>query len=185
LLIQYSKLFDNSRHNISDIVIHNVFNTVPHTPPTSRPHRNPHTHEETQRLIDEFLAAGLIQESSSPYAAPAFIVPRKDNRPGRLVVDYRALNKITIPDASPLPHGEDLLQELGKGYQYFSKFDLKSGYHQFRIPPSDRAKTAFVVSQGHYEFLVLSMGPQNAPASFQKTMCQVMMWGKYLHQVWT
>ncbi|CAF5135579.1 unnamed protein product, partial [Rotaria sp. Silwood1] len=75
LLIQYSKLFDNSRHNISDIVIHNVFNTVPHTPPTSRPHRNPHTHEETQRLIDEFLAAGLIQESSSPYAAPAFIVP--------------------------------------------------------------------------------------------------------------
>ncbi|CAF4890443.1 unnamed protein product [Rotaria sp. Silwood1] len=183
LLIQYSKLFDNSRHNISDIVIHNVFNTVPHTPPASRPHRNPHTREETQHLIDEFLAAGLIQESNSPYAAPAFIVPRKDNRPGRLVVDYRALNKITIPDASPLPHGEDLLQELGKGYQYFSKLDLKSGYHQFRIPPSDRAKTAFVVSQGHYEFLVLSMGPQNAPAGFQKTMCQVMKPGREFCQV--
>ncbi|CAF3979391.1 unnamed protein product, partial [Adineta steineri] len=115
-----------------------------------------------------------VKESNSPYAAPGFIVPRKDNRPGRLVVDYRALNKITIPDASPLPHGEDLLQELGKGYKYFSKLDLKSGYHQFRIPPSDRAKTAFVVSQGHYEFLVLSMGPQNAPAGFQKTMYQVM-----------
>ncbi|CAF5219958.1 unnamed protein product, partial [Rotaria magnacalcarata] len=174
LLAQFSQLFDNSRHNISKIVVENVFNTVPHSPPSFRPHRNPHNREETQRLIDEFLEAGMIQESNSPYAAPAFIVPRKDNRPGRLVVDYRALNKITIPDASPLPHMEDLLQELGKGYKYFSRLDLKSGYHQFRIPTADRPKTAFVVSQGHYEFRVLSMGPQNAPAAFQKTMYAVM-----------
>ncbi|CAF1518533.1 unnamed protein product [Adineta ricciae] len=174
LLNRYTPLFDNSRHNISDIVIENVFNTVPHTPPAFRPHRNPHTREETRRLIDEFLEAGLIRESNSPYAAPAFIVPRKDDRPGRLVVDYRALNRITIPDASPLPHGEDLLQELGKGYTCFSKLDLKSGYHQFRLPSVDCAKTAFVVSQGHYEYLVLSMGPQNAPAAFQKMMSQIM-----------
>ena len=174
LLIRFSQLFDNSSHNISDAVIENVFNTIPHSPPAFRPHRNPHHRQETQRLIEEFLAAGVIQESNSPYAAPGFIVPRKDNRPGRLVVDYRALNKITIPDASPLPHGEDLLQELGKGYRYFSKLDLKSGYHQFRIPLADRPKTAFVVSQGHYEFLVLSMGPQNAPAGFQKTMYNIM-----------
>ena len=59
-------------------------------------------------------------------------------------------------------------------YKYFSKLDLKSGYHQFLIPPADRPKTAFVVSQGHYEFLVLSMGPQNAPAEFQETMYKVM-----------
>jgi transposase InsO family protein len=174
LLTQFSGLFDNSRHNISDAVIENVFNTIPHSPPASRPHRNPHHRQETQRLIEEFFDAGIIQESNSPYAAPGFIVPRKDNRPGRLVVDYRALNKITIPDASPLPHGEDLLQELGKGYRYFSKLDLKSGYHQFRIPAADRPKTAFVVSQGHYEFLVLPMGPQNAPAGFQKIMYNIM-----------
>ena len=103
LLAQFSQLFDNSHHNISNIVVENVFNTVPHSPPSFRPHWNPHHREETQRLIDEFLEAGLIQESNSPYAAPAFIVPRKNNRPGRLVVDYRALNKITVPDASPLP----------------------------------------------------------------------------------
>ena len=174
LLAQFSQLFDNSYHNISNIVVENVFNTVPHSPPSFRPHRNPHHREETQHLIDEFLQAGLIQESNSPYAAPTFIVPRKNNRPGRLVVDYRALNKITVPDASPLPHTEDLLQELGKGYKYFSRLDLKSGYHQFLIPPADRPKTAFVVSQGHYEFRVLSMGPQNAPAAFQKTMYKVM-----------
>ncbi|CAF3591372.1 unnamed protein product [Rotaria socialis] len=170
LLAQFSQLFDNSRHNISNIVVENVFNTVPHSPPSFRPHRNRHHREETQRLIEEFLEAAMIQESNLPYAAPAFIVPRKDNRPSRLVVDYRALNKITIPDVSPLPHMEDLLQELGKGYKYFSRLDLKSGYHQFRIPTADRPKTAFVVSQGHYEFRVLSMGPQNAPAAFQKTI---------------
>ena len=174
LLSDYSQLFDNSFHNISTIEVPNVFNTVPHSPPAFRPHRNPHHYQETRRLIDEFLDAGIIQESTSPYAAPGFLVPRKDNRPGRLVVDYRALNRVTIPDAGPLPHPEDLLQELGKGYRYFSKLDLKSGYHQFRIPPEDRPKTAFVVSQGHYEFLVLSMGPQNAPAAFQRTMFNLL-----------
>ncbi|CAF4506057.1 unnamed protein product [Rotaria sp. Silwood2] len=160
--------------HVDDHLRQNVLSTIPHLPSAFRPHRNPHNRQETQRLIDEFLEAGIIQESHSPYAAPGFIVPRKDNRPDRLVVDYRALNKITIPDASPLPHADDLLQELGKGYKYFSKLDLKSGYHQFRIPPTDRPKTAFVVSQGHYEFLVLSMGPQNAPAGFKKTMYKVM-----------
>ena len=173
LLAQFSQLFDNSHHDISNIVVENVFNTVPHSPPSFRPHRNPHHREETQRLIDQFLEAGLIQELNSPYAASAFIVPRKNNRPGRLV-DSRTLNKITVPDASPLLHTEDLLQELGKGYKYFSRLGLKSGYHQFSIPPADRPKTAFVVSQGHYEFRVLFMGPQNAPAAFQKTMYKVM-----------
>ncbi|CAF3030641.1 unnamed protein product [Rotaria socialis] len=174
LLAQFSQLFDNSRHNISNIVVENVFNTVPHTPLSFRPHRNPHHREETQRLIEEFLEADIIQESNSPYAAPAFIVPRKDGRPGRLVVDYRALNKITVPDASSLPHTEDLLQELDEGYKYFSRLDLKSDYHQFLLPPADRPKTAFVVSQGHYEFRELSMGPQNAPAAFQKIMPKLM-----------
>ncbi|CAF4014108.1 unnamed protein product, partial [Rotaria sp. Silwood1] len=57
LLHQFSPLFDNSRHNISNIVIENVFNTTPHSPPAFRPHRNPHNRQETQRLIDEFLEA--------------------------------------------------------------------------------------------------------------------------------
>ena len=93
------------------------------------------------------------------------------------------MNKITIPYASPLPHGEDLLQELGKGYTYFSKLDLKSGYHQFRIPVEDCPKTPFVVSQGHYEFLVLSMGPQNAPAGFQKIMSRILKPCRHFCQV--
>ena len=174
LLSRFSTIFDTSKHNISPILIKQVFNTIPHSPPAFRPHRNPHHREETQKIIDEFLDAGIIYESHSPYAAPAFIVPRKNNRPGRLVVDYRALNKITIPDASPLPHIEDTLQDLGKGFKYFSKLDLKSGYHQFRIPKEDQDKTAFVVSSGHYQFSVLPMGPTNGPQCFQKTMSNLL-----------
>jgi len=174
LLTRFSSLFDTSKHNISKVLIEQVFNTIPHSPPSFRPHRNPHHREETQKLIDEFLDAGIIHESNSPYAAPAFIVSRKSNRPGRLVIDYRALNKITIPDASPLPHIEDTLQELGKGFKYFSKLDLKSGYHQFQIPKADQHKTAFVVSSGHYEFSVLPMGPTNGPPCFQKTMSNLL-----------
>ena len=174
LLSRFSNLFDTSKHNISTIVIPHVFNTIPHSPPASRPHRNPHHKEETQKLIDEFLEAGIIHESHSLYAAPAFIVPRKDNRPDRLVVDYRALNKITIPDASPLPHIEDTLQELGRGFKYIPKLDLKSGYHQFQIPKADQQKTTFVVSSGHYEFSVLPMGPTNSPQCFQKTMSNLL-----------
>lgn len=174
LLSRFSHLFDTSKHNISKIIIHEVFNTIPHSPPSFRPHRNPHHRAETDAIIDEFLEAGIIHESNSPYAAPAFIVPRKDNRPGRLVVDYRALNRITIPDASPLPHIEDTLQELGRGFKYFSKLDLKTGYHQFQIPKIDQPKTAFVVSSGHYEFSVLPMGPTNGPPCFQKTMLNLL-----------
>jgi hypothetical protein len=96
-------------------------------------------------IIDEFREAGIIHESNSPYTVPAFLVPRKDNRPGRLVVDYQALKKITIPDASLLPHIEDTLQELGKDFKYFSKLDLKTGYHQVQILKEDQPKTAFVV----------------------------------------
>jgi len=174
VLSHFSHLFDTSKHNISKIVINQVFNTNPHSPPSFRPHRNPHHKKETQAIIDEFLDAGIIHESNSPYAAPAFIVPRKDNRPGRLVVDYRALNKITIPDASPLPHIDDMLQELGRGFKYFSKLDLKAGYHQFQIPKEDQQKTAFVVSSGLYEFSVLPMGPTNGPPCFQKTMSNLL-----------
>ncbi|CAF4193915.1 unnamed protein product, partial [Rotaria sordida] len=82
LLLQFSYIFDNSRYNISNIVIENVFNTILHSPSAFRPHRNPHNRQGTQRLIDEFLGAGIIQESNSSYAALGFIVPRKDNRPG-------------------------------------------------------------------------------------------------------
>ena len=125
-------------------------------------------------LLMSFSKLVLFKSRTRLMQHPRLSLLEKNNRPGRLIVDYRALSKITVPDASPLPHTEDLLQEFGKRYKYFSRLDLKSDYHQFRIPPGDRPKTSFVVSQGYYGFRVLSMGPQNAPVAFQKTMYKVM-----------
>jgi hypothetical protein len=174
LLIQFPSSFDNSHHHISNLTSENVLSTVSHISPAFRPYRNLHHFQDTRRPIDEFLGAGIIQESNSQYAAPGFIVTEKDNWPGRLVIEYRAFKKITMPNASPLSHSEDLCHDLWRLYHYFSKLDLKSGYHQLGIPSADRPKTVFIVLQGHYEFPVLSMGPQNAPAGFQKIMCNIL-----------
>jgi hypothetical protein len=128
---------------------------------------------ELKKQIDELLEKGYIRPSTSPWAPPVLFVEKKDGTK-RMCIDYRSLNEVTVKNKYPLPRIEDLFDQL-RGASVFSKIDMRSGYHQLRIRPSDIPKTTFITKYGLYEFMIMSFGLTNAPAYFMYLMNNMFM----------
>ncbi|KAH9317204.1 hypothetical protein KI387_018973 [Taxus chinensis] len=154
-----------------------VFNSLPHGLPLDRgfehiielesetkavmtiPYCHPRAYkEEIKKAIKELLEMGNIRPSSSPFASSVVLVKKKDGTV-QMCIDSR-------------PKNDELIDEL-HGAIYFSKINLRSGYHQIRVRDEDGYKTAFRCHFGHFEFLVMPFGLTNAPATFQSCMNHV------------
>uniref|UniRef100_A0A146KXW0 RNA-directed DNA polymerase n=4 Tax=Lygus hesperus TaxID=30085 RepID=A0A146KXW0_LYGHE len=178
LLETFTTLFERPTGNGCTLDVSHVIDTGSEGPAARRPYPIPHAlrpivEEQVQLMLDD----GVIRPSQSPWCAPVVMVKKKTT-PGqptewRFCTDYRDLNRITKSDAYPLPRLQETVSLLGQS-RYYSTLDLTMGYHQIRVHPESREKTAFTVLGRHYEYERMAFGLKNAPATFQRAMHTVL-----------
>ena len=146
-------------------------------------------HEWVRKEIETLEKAVIIERSLSPWASPVIVVPKKsvpDEPPRRcLCVDYRKVNSLQQEvkwmdrgtgclSLYPLPKIDEMFAKLN-GAKCFSTIDLRSGYYHIGLTHESRAKSAFVVPMGKWEFKQTPLGLSQAPAYFQLLIDKVLM----------
>nr|GEV45999.1 hypothetical protein [Tanacetum cinerariifolium] len=109
--------------------------------------------EELSGQLKELQDKGFIRPSSSHWGAPVLFVKKKDGY-FRTCIDFKELNKLTVKNRYPLLRIDDLFDQL-QGSQFFTKIDLRSGYHRLRVHEDDIPRTTFRTRYGHFEFTVM------------------------------
>jgi hypothetical protein len=152
-----------------------VIDFLPETTPTPKRSYKMSLKElkELKKQLTELQEAGYIRSNSSPCGAPILFVQKKEGSQG-MCVDYRSLNDVTAKNKCPLPRIEDLFNRM-RGARVLSKIDLRSGYHQMKIRPSDIPKMDSSTRYGLYEFTIMSFGLTNTPAYFMDLKNKVFM----------
>ena len=122
--------------------------------------------EELRKWLKKMTDMGAVRESKSTCSSPMLFIPKGHVRGLRLCIDYRGINKITVPNRYPLPNMDELKEHV-RGAKWFNKINLKNGYHLIRIKEGDEWKTAFRCRYGLFEYTVMPFGLVNAPVEFQ------------------
>ena len=170
-LTEYADIFSSSKLDYGACSLRPFEIKVPHgtQPIQSRPYRlNPVLSKQVDAILDSYLAAGLIQHSTSPWSSPLVCVPKTSDGI-RTTVKYQKLNEVTEIPQIAIPHVDEVLDTLGGG-SVFSVFDLFSGFTQLTIHPDTIPLTAFCTPSELYECLRMPQGAARAPAWFVSAM---------------
>ena len=122
--------------------------------------------------VEKLLAAKVIHNSRSNWSTPIIVVPKGDGGK-HLVIDYRALNKVTRKFTWSMPKVEDIFSKLN-GTTYFTSLDLWAGYHHIPLDKPSIPKTAFNSPFGKYKYMKVPFGLVQAPAYFQELMTGIL-----------
>lgn len=155
--------------------LHDVEHVLQTTGPPlfARPRRLPPDRLAAARREFELMQSlGVCRPSSSSWASPLLLVPKKDGS-FRPCGDYRRLNNVTVPDRYPLPYLQDFTSNLA-GKRVFTKLDLVRAYHQVPVAPADVHKTAVTTPFGLFEFPVMCFGLRNAAQTFQRLVNSIL-----------
>lgn len=175
LLHEYRHSFSTNPNDVgrTHLVQHSI-NTGDAQPIRQRPRRLPYARQAAaNQMLQEMKDAGIIEPSESPWVSPVVMAPRKDGKL-RFCVDFRPLNDKTVKDSYPLPRIDESLDYVA-GSAWFSSLDLRSGYWQVAMAPEDKAKTAFTMGRGLWQFTTMPFGLCNAPATFERLMEKVLV----------
>ena len=165
LLIEFSDVLSDVP-GCTKLMEHKIM-TTSDTPVRLKPYPIPYSMTRVvEEEVQSMLSHGFIEPSVSPYSSPNIIIKKKD-RTNRFCIDMRALNRITVFDAEPMPYTEDIFAKLA-GCKYFSKLDLSNW--QIPLEEESKEKTAFQTPLGLFQFRVMAFGLVTAPATFTRMM---------------
>ena len=167
LLVNFSDVIRDRPGRMKEIE-HTIVTNVA-TPVHQRPYRLPYSQYSTVKMeLEQMESMGIIRTSTSEWASPIVIVPKKDG----LCVDYWNLNRLFRLDAYPMPRVDEMIDRIGQG-KYISTLDLNKGYWEVPVEETSQSKTAFATPFGLYEFITMPFGLQGAPATFQRLMNKI------------
>ena len=174
LLEEYDSQFAQDETSIGTTTLTSMSIDTGNTDPVSqKPYPIAMKHYDwVKSEIEKLLAAKVICSSHSSWSAPIIVVPKGDGGK-HLVIDYRALNKVTRKFTWPMPKVEDIFSKLN-GATYFSTLDLCAGYHHIPLDKSSIPKTAFNSPFGKFEYIKVPFGLAQAPAYFQELMTGIL-----------